>query len=259
MKHLFLFEELTGAIKEETEIIYRDKKLVCLIPKSVETSAKFGRGTAWCSTQPAGFTINSLLNSLMFRFLFKNKRKLRLTYSNKGFDWAQEDGRHHFQGGVNKTVIKQWDQENPFNLDWMENRGPQDMKELIMKIPFGCKEKVLELINKHLQSNQKFDYKAVTGNPENPVLLKKFLLKYQEGYFKLRNYLMDKIDEICESDYKLYQILNPKGYYLPKTGLSKSKRKFWLIDINNNKTYYNSLEDLESAINKTIEEIKKII
>jgi hypothetical protein len=49
MRHIKLFEELTGKYKDETEIIYKDKNLVCLIPKSQMTSRIYGSGTQWCS------------------------------------------------------------------------------------------------------------------------------------------------------------------------------------------------------------------
>ena len=40
-------DELKGQYKDEVEIIYRDKNLVCLIPKSQMTSRIFGRKTEW--------------------------------------------------------------------------------------------------------------------------------------------------------------------------------------------------------------------
>ena len=45
MKYIKLFEELTGNFKDETTIIYKDKNLVCMIPKSQMSSRIYGQGT----------------------------------------------------------------------------------------------------------------------------------------------------------------------------------------------------------------------
>lgn len=72
-------EELTGKYKDETEIIYKDKDIVCMLPKSQMTSSIYGKGANWCQTQVAGFDIwtgkNKNEKSLLIRFLIRGGRK----------------------------------------------------------------------------------------------------------------------------------------------------------------------------------------
>src|SRR3972149_3562154 len=54
LKEVFL-KELTGKFKDEVEIIYRDKNIVCLIPKSQMTSYIYGNKANWCQKEKNGF------------------------------------------------------------------------------------------------------------------------------------------------------------------------------------------------------------
>ena len=106
----FITEELTGKFKDETEIIYRDKDLVCMIPKSQMTSNIYGQKTNWCQVTKTGFDNWSGSTHeevfLLIRFLFKNGKKIRFTYfDNDEFYWANETGYHVLQGSGNPFEI----------------------------------------------------------------------------------------------------------------------------------------------------------
>ena len=146
----FISEELTGKYKEETDIIYRDKNIVCLIPKSQMTSYIYGRKTAWCQVQKSGFDgwsgkfnpENKL--ALLIRFLFKNGRKIRFTYFiNNNFYWTNENGAHVLSGEGN----------NPFNIKQPKTdrirETEKDILDQINLIPQECKDRVLDFIEKN--------------------------------------------------------------------------------------------------------------
>ena len=138
--------ELDGPYKEETEIIYKDNSIVCLVPKSQMSSKMFGKGTHWCSTSKTGFEMWAK-QGLFIRFIFRGGKKIRVTYMFDGtYNWANENGWHTLEG-----------KGNPFNPK-IKNTGhsnEQDVYNYIQKIPQECKEKVLNFI---VQNEKQFDY-----------------------------------------------------------------------------------------------------
>lgn len=146
----FINEELTGIYKDETEIIYKDKNIVCLIPKSQMTSNIYGKNANWCQTTKGGFTMWSKKgdeSNLLIRFLIKDGgRKVRFTYfANKEFYWANETGWHVLSG-----------KGNPFEVKAPSDKIrdiEQDILNLIKNnIPKECKDKVLDFIDKNLKT-----------------------------------------------------------------------------------------------------------
>ena len=182
-------EELTGKYKEETEIIYKDKDIVCMLPKSQMTSSIYGKGAAWCQTQVAGFDMWSGKNknekALLIRFLIRGGRKIRFTYfSNKKFYWANESGWHVLEG-----------EGNPFEVQAPKDRirdVEKDILELIKdKIPQECKDKVIEFIDKNLK-----DYKYIYRNQD---YIPQHLEKLRNEYREIDNKYYDELREINSS------------------------------------------------------------
>ena len=95
-------DELEGQFKEETEVIYKDHNMVCLVPKSQMSSKMFGKGTKWCSTGKYMFDYWST-KGLLIRFLFRGGKKIRVTYmfNNGSYNWANENGHHTLEGKGN--------------------------------------------------------------------------------------------------------------------------------------------------------------
>lgn len=172
--------ELTNKFKNEVEIIYRDKNLVCLIPKSQMASYIYGQKAKWCQKDKCGFDAWSN-QGLLIRFLFKTGRKIRFTYFTTGFkknsySWSNEQGFHILEG-----------KGNPFEaFSNRENKSDmeQDVLNLIHnEIPKECKLKVLEFIKKN---EFYYDYKY-RDEEYKPVSLQ---LK-QEEFNKIYNHYND--------------------------------------------------------------------
>lgn len=145
-----VINELRGAYKEETEIIYRDNNIVAMIPKSQMTSRMFGKGTSWCQVGKTGFDMWSDVG-LLIRFLMRGGRKVRFTYFFKDmghnhevgkYYWANESGHHVLYGEGDPFDPK------PKRVD-RSSTIEQDIIGLISKIPEEAKEKVREFITIH--------------------------------------------------------------------------------------------------------------
>lgn len=162
MKYLKFFEELNKeCIKKEIDIIYRDSKLVCLIPKTQRTSYIYGYKTNWCSREIDTFDeIADDGDKILFRFLFKDGYKMRLTYDlrTKKMDWSDYSSKHYFEKNS----------DNPFFIsekeikDEMWNRGnsgaPKVEKFLkyFNDIPNSCREKIMDIISNEKRVDYKF-------------------------------------------------------------------------------------------------------
>ena len=132
-----LFESLSASdIKGETEILYRDAHLVCMIPRTQRASRIYGRGTNWCQTTKPGFD-NWSEDSLLVRFIFKSGRKIRFTLDEDGeYHWASERGHHVMHG-----------QGDPFDyVPGKQSTIEADIMRQIALIPEACKQRVREVI-----------------------------------------------------------------------------------------------------------------
>lgn len=250
MKYLLLFEELTGINKEETEIVYRDENMVCLIPKSVETSAKFGRSTNWCSTNANGFN-HFGRDHIFFRFLFKNKRKLRLSYGTLEYNLASENGRHEFSNQLRF-------EENPFytekgKINSLE--GSEDVKKLIELIPSECRKMVCRTIDKYIKNHRnKIKYKEANSQPEQPKLIKDFLDR-SNGFEDIQTQFNDSSELVLSESGKRDKIIHgyiwvTDKYITPSIYIDKDKRRFVLKHYNKSKTYCKTIDELKELLPK---------
>ncbi len=184
--------ELKGKYKDEIEILYKDKNLMCLIPKSQMTSTIYGKKTNWCQVGKTGFKIWSD-TGLLIRFLFKSGKKIRLTYAFEGkkernnqhdYHWSNETGYHVLDGDG-----------NPFQPTLKKDRirsVEKDIIDHINLIPENCKNVVLDFIKKHKDT---YDY-CKNDNDEEYVSpkslkinekIKQILQKYNEDIKIIRN------------------------------------------------------------------------
>lgn len=206
MKYLKQFEELTGKYKDETVIIYKDKNVVCLLPKSQMTSSIYGKKTNWCQTTKPGFEMWSGKMTgrlgLFIRFLFKNGRKVRFTYfDNDEYYWSNETGFHVLSG-----------KGNPFTPTPPKDKIRQvesDILDSIKELPEECKNDVIEFIDKN-KKDFKYIYKDKEYN--NAKLQSKIdefdevKRKYSEDIHKLNSESLfsiyfDKPNQIFEITY----------------------------------------------------------
>jgi hypothetical protein len=232
-------EELTGKYKEETEIIYKDKDLVCMLPKSQMTSSIYGKGANWCQTQVPGFDMWSGKNknekALLIRFLIRGGRKIRFTYfPTKKFYWANESGWHVLEG-----------EGNPFEVQAPKNKirdVEKDILDLIKdKIPQECKDKVLEFIDKNLK-----DYKYIYRNQNYiPKHLEKFRDEYREIDSKYRE-IINNINS--EGNIYISSYFNNN-----KIELQYSPEPSKMLE-----EEFTSVDDFEKKLKQLIDENKKI-
>ena len=183
-------EELTGQYKEETEIIYKDKDIVCMLPKSQMASQIYGKKTNWCQVKKPGFEMWSGKNrpekkALLIRFLMRGGRKIRFTYFiDKQYYWASENGWHVLDG-----------KGNPFEASAPKSRirdVEKDILELIKdRIPQECKDKVLEFIDKNIK-DFKYTYRDKEYIPKHLEKLKMGFDENQNKYYNKRKELYNK-------------------------------------------------------------------
>lgn len=171
MKHLKLFEEFEKeCIKQEIDLIYRDRDVVCLIPKTQRASYIYGKRTFWCSTRMDTFEeIAEGGDVILFRFIFKDGYKMRLTYdlSTKLMDWSDKSSVHYFEGN----------KDNPFKISNSEIDKELTkyskykdkifkLSERINSIPKICKDKIIDII----KSKKRVDYKFSEEEYVSPKL-----------------------------------------------------------------------------------------
>lgn len=213
--------ELGGQFKEETEIIYRDNNIVCLIPKSQMSSRMFGKGANWCSNSKHGFDQWSKYG-LLVRFIFRGGKKIRFTYyfkreNNDDFNWANENGYHTLFGKGSPFEVKSTDSKFSNESDILTH---------IKLIPDECKKRVLDFIKKNKkQYNYCYrneDYKT----PKNKKIEDTYKLIYQNYDKKLTN----------------------MGYYIFYHGI---KNVFEILNTNTHET--DSFRDIDSFQRKITE------
>ena len=109
MKYILLFEELNKEnLRQEVDIIYKDSNLICLIPKTQRASYIYGHKTYWCSKEKGTFDdIIEDGDKVLFRFLFKDGYKMRLTYdlTTKRMDWSDKSSVHFFEKNSDDTFF----------------------------------------------------------------------------------------------------------------------------------------------------------
>lgn len=187
-QQLQTINEISDRIKEQIEVIYQDKNIICFIPKTQEASKIYGRGANWCQRHNQGFELWSK-RGLLIRFLFRGGRKIRTTYFFKGNDvegkyyWANENGFHVLFGDTN----------NPFDAVHKEGRiriTEQDIIDHINLIPDECKKAVLEFIQKN-EEGFDYCYKNDEYETKKEIIFRNNIKSIQEKYSKYINYIYD--------------------------------------------------------------------
>lgn len=151
MKLSSILNELDSELENEMEIIYKDRDIFVMMPKSQKTSRLFGKGANWCQTGKPGFEMWSKVG-LLIRFLMRGGRKIRFTYfydrmpygnHPKGsYYWANETGYHVLEGTNDPFDPKPKDPERIRSIE-------KDIIEQIAKIPEEARQKVREFIQKY--------------------------------------------------------------------------------------------------------------
>jgi len=204
--------ELNKYYKNQIEILYKDKNLLCIIPKTQEASKLYATDCNWCQKNISGFYGWSLLgnntmkhehpniHSLLIRFIFKNKDKVRLTVFIENskilsFHWASKNGQHVFEYekgksnrlGLYANVFSPLNIE-PNTLSLLE----ESVYKIIKMIPDKCKYKISKYILDNIKvnysdnSNNYFTKKETNSKKLIDILLKKYGTNYEDMYIEYR-------------------------------------------------------------------------
>lgn len=184
MRFIKLFEEYTKQeIKEQTDIIYRDKNLVVLVVKTPTSSDIYGKNTRWCSVGDIRMFHEHNVAGNMFRILFKDGYKLRLTW-----DYKDDYNTHWGQGGkvdgkiLNYTNLRCRDVKNPFYMDYDKNDGRQLLADRIKSLPIGAIRSIKEYHEKNI--SLKDEMSSELKLKIDSMLIRSFkLIEKEEGYY----------------------------------------------------------------------------
>jgi len=154
MRHLKLFEEFKGKITDEADIVYKDNRILVIVPKTPEATKKYSRNTMWCSNSKSGF-YGHIVTANLFRIHFKDGYKLRLTWDYLPWDGGYSGGTHWGQGGklngekLSYQYIRPKDENNPFDFDYNKEDDRQEMVNRIKSLPEEAKRKIIEYQESH--------------------------------------------------------------------------------------------------------------
>jgi hypothetical protein len=240
-------EELGGKYKDEVDIIYKSKELICMIPKSQMASYIYSNKTKWCQRFKDGFnnwTDNG--NNLLYRFLFNDGRKVRFTYSpqtdeemyKKGyigsFYWANENGHHILNGNGDPFLIKV-----PLNRI---RSTEQDVLHLIERIPEECRD----LVRKHIENNLGcYDYKY---NDKDYISDK--YRKLEEEFIEIQNKYLDDIKKLNNQ----YRSKNINIYYT--MNFNKNDGHIYFNEIYSRVRKFSDIDYFEKAIKEVLKNLE---
>lgn len=174
-----IFEEITQFKEGNLKIIYRDNNLTVVIPKTSEASAITTRGTRWCSGSPPGYDMLAKRN-ILFRFLFKDGYKLRLTWEIEGeyFSWGSGGEKYYKILG-----------NHPF--DDIKNMENEIKKEFNSKLENPSYNE-LNFDPKDYEDNME-KYNRLTDEQKNSRKI-----DFYKGMFNTKKEIIKKIKEIPE-------------------------------------------------------------
>jgi hypothetical protein len=152
---VLLFEQFTET-KKNSHVIYKDKNLTIKIPKTLDASINIS-DPQWCSVSASGFYKHNLTSNL-FRFIFNDGYKLRLTWDYLPWDGHNfSTGTHCGQGGEVDGVKKNYyhirpkNESEPFKFNYNKGDDRQEMVDRIISISKSAIEMVDKYQKEHNQ------------------------------------------------------------------------------------------------------------
>jgi len=150
----FIKEEIGSKRKKDTDIIYEDKNLIILVPKTHEATVSYSQNTKWCtgtSDKIGTEMYKKHKDDILFRIFFKNGNKIRLTWGSTSFTWG-------LGGKTNEYVaFSKRNMKTPFNINalkkykdielskeygWWRN-SHETLYKLMLQLPENAKEAML--------------------------------------------------------------------------------------------------------------------
>lgn len=249
MKYLKRFnEEVSKNFKNDVEILYRNKDMVCLHPKSQKAAHIYGYRTKWCNVNKKRWDELSGYNVAVIVFMFKEKAgdygsygyKLRLVYSLKTHegDWGDASGVHmlHFK------------QTDPFKVGFKPNSTDDEVKAVykILSIPQECKNAV----RNYLSGKKPVEYikKEEDYISAAPMGRKKYDDKTK--YLEFKHFTMPAIKDI----------LSDKPGHIIDTKYDVKNNKFIVTystsgPLNIKEVIFNDMDDFDSGVVDILKEM----
>ena len=163
MKYIKLYEELNTEYKQDIDIIYRDKNLLCFLPKTYRGASLYSNKTGWCSKGSSMYSHKCKEGVLLFRFFFKDGNKIRLSvYEKNRWDWGNKSGKHVISTEKKHDTYRILNKEDVFSIEQLEPYADLDNILLyIGQIPNECREKILSIIRDHFSEVDRKDMKDI--------------------------------------------------------------------------------------------------
>lgn len=264
-KYIKLFEDYHKE-NEDSTIIYRDNKLVIIVPTTYEATVKYSKDTNWCSLNKDAFEKHNITGNL-FRFHFKDGYKLRLTWDYLAHDNHKDSfsgGTHWGCGGtkggkkISYYHIRPKNEDKPFEFDYEKDDHRKEMVDYIKMIP----KTAIDLVTKYQSDNKdKFNtiYKQlcsdinnikiinIKGNKESAQLT--YTINYKGKEYKLWGYYSNEDDIYKVSKYRI-----PEEMVIPYVASDFSPFQEYMND--KSKEYFKNNPITEAL--KLSDEIKKI-
>jgi hypothetical protein len=179
------------------KIIYRDDIVTVVVPSTLKASIVSCRGTKWCSSDQSGFDTWAK-EHILFRFLFKDGYKLRLTWRFKE-NYKGSTGTWGCGGGKYTEVAFKGD---PFHLSKEIEKEIEKEYDEKKKTPFLYNDKEMT------------DYDFY-GNP-----FKTTNKKYYDEWYNIKKGIIERVKTIsAEAAAKVTEYRNKLISELPKEDL----------------------------------------
>lgn len=243
--------EIGSKRAKDTDVIYRDSNLVVVVPLSYESAKSFSRGTQYCTggdcSRGNEATSKGMYNShikrgdILYRILFKNGTKVRLT-------WNGDINDRDFHWGLGKKndypVFTSRNMDNPFDLEKLDEVR---MNQLELEFEQEPKQKEFDEWEKKFCNKYSWDTHNIYDVLEK-IRKKWGMPDWRDPHSKPMDPVKHK--KMQEEEEEVYNIWQRKkreimGKYLNQT--------HWWND-KDNETLYKAIKRIpEEAITKMIE------
>ena len=232
MRFIKLFEKFKETVKN-TPIVYQDDNLTIKVVKTLDSSKNIS-DPQWCSTRDSGFYRHNLTAN-MYRFLFKDGYKLRLTWDYLDWDGEFSSGTHWGQGGkldgkdVFYHYLRPEDENNPFEFNYHKDDHRQYMVDRITSLPKAAVDAVYKYQKEH--DKEKNDlyikmYKDIATIKVDKIKMDKGLStidieykgkKYEiHGYIEEGIFMFGDLVKIIKSKYAIFENTTLERYLFDK-------------------------------------------
>ncbi len=201
--------EIGSKRSKDTDVIYNDGNVVVLVPRTYESCLSYSQNTQYCTKNRYMYDTHNKRGDDMFRILFKDGNKIRLTWDYDGsFSWGLGSGKNY----VVFSEKYNFNSENPFDFSLIEEQKKDaswwgDDYDLLLKymniLPKNSIEKITEY-----HENKKMIGKVVSESSD-------FDWIEEAGYTEEEEFIINLIDscDVVDKKYGEAYVLNGDVYF----------------------------------------------